>query len=39
MRVPLITTDFLDRASFAFGATTATLDEPDQPAKPVDTTT
>ena len=22
MRVPLITTDFLDRASFAFGATT-----------------
>ncbi|MDX8031509.1 AMP-binding protein [Lentzea sp. BCCO 10_0856] len=39
MRVPLITTDFLDRASFAFGATTATIDEPDQPAKPVDTTT
>ena len=39
MRVPLITTDFLDRASFAFGATTATIDEPDQPAKPVGTTT
>ncbi|TWP46753.1 AMP-binding protein [Lentzea tibetensis] len=39
MRVPLTVSDFLDRAETVFAATTATVDEPDQPAKPVDTTT
>ncbi|GLZ31530.1 AMP-dependent synthetase [Lentzea sp. NBRC 105346] len=39
MRVPLTVSDFLDRASSVFAETTAVVDEPDQPAKPVDTTT
>ncbi|WP_019876081.1 AMP-binding protein [Sporichthya polymorpha] len=39
MRVPLIVSDFLDRAVTAFGDSTAIVDEPDQPAAPVATTT
>jgi fatty-acyl-CoA synthase len=39
MRVPLTVSDFLDRAVHAFGAATAVIDEPDQPAAPVPTTT
>jgi acyl-CoA synthetase (AMP-forming)/AMP-acid ligase II len=39
MRVPLTVSDFLDRAVTAFGTSTAIVDEPDQPAGPVPTTT
>ncbi|RKT55983.1 AMP-binding protein [Saccharothrix australiensis] len=39
MRVPLTVADFLDRAAQVFADTTATVDEPDQPAVPVPTTT
>ena len=39
MRVPLTVSDFLDRAVTAFGSSTAIVDEPDQPAAPVPTTT
>src|SRR5919204_4352665 len=39
MRVPLTVADFLDRAEFAFADRTAVIDEPDQPAAPVPTTT
>ncbi|WP_433273067.1 AMP-binding protein [Actinosynnema sp. CS-041913] len=39
MRVPLTVADFLDRAAHVFADTTATVDEPDQPATPVPTTT
>ncbi|MBW4717632.1 AMP-binding protein [Saccharothrix obliqua] len=39
MRVPLTVADFLDRAAQVFADTTATVDEPDQPAPPVPTTT
>ncbi len=39
MRVPLTVADFLDRAAQVFADTTATVDEPDQPAAPVPTTT
>ena len=39
MRVPLTVSDFLDRAVTAFGDSTAIIDEPDQPAAPVPTTT
>ncbi|GAA1342679.1 AMP-binding protein [Saccharothrix algeriensis] len=39
MRVPLTVADFLDRAAQVFAGTTATVDEPDQPAAPVPTTT
>ncbi|KAA2252986.1 AMP-binding protein [Solihabitans fulvus] len=39
MRVPLTIADFLDRAAFAFADSTATIDEPEQPAAPVPTTT
>ncbi len=38
MRVPLTVDDFLDRAETAFAASTAIVDEPDQPAPPVPTT-
>jgi acyl-CoA synthetase (AMP-forming)/AMP-acid ligase II len=39
MKVPLTIADFLDRAEHVFADTTATVDEPDQPAAPVATTT
>jgi fatty-acyl-CoA synthase len=39
MHVPLTVADFLERAAVAFSGTTATVDEPDQPATPVPTTT
>ncbi|MGQ0625496.1 MAG: AMP-binding protein [Sporichthyaceae bacterium] len=39
MRVPLTVADFLHRAETAFGDSTAIIDEPDQPAAPVPTTT
>ncbi|MGW4110991.1 AMP-binding protein [Actinosynnema sp. NPDC004786] len=39
MRVPLTVADFLDRAEQVFADTTAAVDEPDQPAAPVPTTT
>ncbi|MEU4746602.1 AMP-binding protein, partial [Actinosynnema sp. NPDC023658] len=39
MRVPLTVADFLYRAEQVFADTTATVDEPDQPAAPVPTTT
>ncbi|MCP2163797.1 AMP-binding protein [Goodfellowiella coeruleoviolacea] len=39
MRVPLTVADFLDRATAAFAATPAVIDEPDQPAAVVPTTT
>ena len=39
MRVPLTVSDFLDRAVTAFGDSTAIVDEPDQPAGAVPTTT
>ncbi len=39
MRVPLTVSDFLDRGVTAFGDSTAIIDEPDQPAAPVPTTT
>ncbi|MBP2337068.1 acyl-CoA synthetase (AMP-forming)/AMP-acid ligase II [Saccharothrix coeruleofusca] len=39
MRVPLTVTDFLDRAERVFADSTATVDEPAQPAAPVPTTT
>ncbi len=39
MRVPLTVADFLHRAEQVFARTTATVDEPAQPAAPVPTTT
>ncbi|MCS7483282.1 AMP-binding protein [Umezawaea endophytica] len=39
MKVPLTIADFLDRAELVFRDSTATIDEPDQPAGPVATTT
>ena len=39
MRVPLTISDFTDRARTVFADTTAVVDEPDQPAPPVATTT
>ncbi|NUT94729.1 MAG: AMP-binding protein [Saccharothrix sp.] len=39
MRVPLTVADFLYRAEHVHADTTATVDEPDQPATPVSTTT
>ncbi|ONI85052.1 AMP-dependent synthetase [Saccharothrix sp. ALI-22-I] len=39
MRVPLTVADFLYRAEQVFADTTATVDEPEQPAAPVPTTT
>lgn len=39
MRVPLITADFLDRARAVFADSVAVVDEPDQPAPPVPTST
>jgi fatty-acyl-CoA synthase len=39
MRVPLTVTDFLDRALVAFPDAVAVVDEPNQPAAPVPTTT
>ncbi|AWW36941.1 AMP-binding protein [Streptomyces cadmiisoli] len=39
MRVPMVVTDFLDRAELSFRDVTGVVDEPDQPAPPVPTST
>jgi len=39
MLVPLTVSDFLDRALTGFGNSVAIVDEPEQPAAPVPTTT